>query len=44
MVLEVHPIFFYGDGVAGVGDMIEIDSDGVTFVTEFPRSVCELRA
>jgi Xaa-Pro aminopeptidase len=42
MVFEVHPIFFYEDGAAGVGDMIEITGNGPSFMTNFPRTICEL--
>jgi Xaa-Pro aminopeptidase len=41
MVFEVHPIFFYEDGAAGVGDMIEIMADGPRFMTKFSRQICE---
>jgi Xaa-Pro aminopeptidase len=43
MVIEIHPIFFYGDGVAGVGNMLEIQRDGVHVLTRFPEGICELR-
>jgi Xaa-Pro dipeptidase len=43
MMFEIHPIFFYGDGVAGVGNMLEIQRDGVHILTRFPEGICELR-
>jgi Xaa-Pro aminopeptidase len=44
MIFEIHPIFFYPDGAAGVGDMVEIGADGASFMTKYPRSIVELRA
>jgi Xaa-Pro aminopeptidase len=43
MIFEIHPIFFYPDGAAGVGDMIVIRANGPDFVTKYPRSIGELR-
>jgi Xaa-Pro aminopeptidase len=43
MIFEIHPIFFYPDGAAGVGDMVEIGVNGASFMTTYPRSIGELR-
>lgn len=44
MIFEIHPIFFYPDGAAGVGDMVEIGADGASLMTQYPRSIGELCA
>ncbi len=44
MIFEIHPLFFYDDGAAAVGDMVVIDADGPNFMTEYPRSIIELDA
>jgi hypothetical protein len=44
MIFEIHPLFFYDDGAAAVGDMVVIDADGPNFMTEYPRSIIELGA
>jgi Xaa-Pro aminopeptidase len=44
MVFQIHPQFFYPDGVAGVGDMVVIEADGARFMTQYPRSITALRA
>jgi len=41
MVFEVHPIFFYEDGASGIGDMVEIGNSGPSFMTKYPREICE---
>jgi hypothetical protein len=44
MIFEVHPLFFYSDGAAAVGDMVVIDSGGPRFMTQYPRSIIEFHA
>jgi Xaa-Pro aminopeptidase len=44
MIFEIHPLFFYSDGAAAVGDMIVIDSGVPAFMTQYPRSIIELEA
>lgn len=43
MVFQLHPMFFYADGVAGVGNMIEIKDDGPHVLTRFPEDICRLQ-
>jgi Xaa-Pro aminopeptidase len=43
MVFQIHPIFFYSDGAAGIGDMIAIEDHGGEFMTHYPRAVGSLR-
>jgi Xaa-Pro dipeptidase len=42
MVFQIHPVFFYGDGVAGTGNMLEIQHDGTHVMTKFPEAIFEL--
>ena len=42
MVFQIHPVFFYGDGVAGTGNMLEIQHDGAHAMTKFPEAIFEL--
>jgi Xaa-Pro aminopeptidase len=44
MIFEIHPLFFYSDGAAAVGDMVVIDSGGPRFMTQYPRSIIEFHA
>jgi Xaa-Pro dipeptidase len=44
MIFEIHPLFFYNDGAAAVGDMVVIDSGGPAVMTQYPRSIIEFPA
>jgi Xaa-Pro aminopeptidase len=44
MLFQIHPQFFYPDGVAGVGDMVAVEAAGARFMTQYPRSIGELHA
>lgn len=42
MIFEIHPMFMFAGGGAGVGDMVLVDQDGPRFLTAFPRVLHEL--
>lgn len=42
MVFEIHPMFFYATGAAGVGDMVEVTADGARSMTAYRREVIPL--
>ncbi|MEX2643392.1 MAG: M24 family metallopeptidase, partial [Acetobacterales bacterium] len=39
MVFEIHPMFMFAEGGAGVGDMVIVGKDGGTFMTASPRAL-----
>jgi Xaa-Pro aminopeptidase len=43
MIFEIHPLFFYSDGAAAVGDMVVIDHAGPAFMTQYPRCIIEFQ-
>ena len=42
MVFELHPLLMFEGGGAGVGDTLVVGPEGGTFLTVFPRALCEL--
>lgn len=39
MVFEIHPMFMFAEGGAGVGDMVMVGRDGGVFMTGAPRAL-----